>query len=323
MRERSWRESCGTEGAGGSPSIQRRAAGRAAGEECRPALSLERPRMPRRSCCRVSQLTQRSIGSERPRMHRGSCCSPPRSQERRPVDLEPRLGAQRSGQASQLTWRGIGSEGPRMPPRSCHTLSRGRERRSVDLDCRKSPARFRGSRHPREAVTAAGRDITGTCARVRTAPGWRWRLSGLDHVRRPAERVPQGGEREGWPGSCRRTQPQVDLSRRVGTPVSRKRRLPSGSKRWREAKRRPAQRLSCEAGMHGFVCLQEVVAKAAQGKQSGCREDVTPTAAKKGESRDESGLLTEDRDRAGLRGSANRGSRGSQGWDPGGMLMGA
>ncbi len=75
--------------------------------------------------------------------------------------------------------------------------------------------------------------------------------------------------------------------------------------------------------MHGFVCLQEVVTEAAQGKQSGCRENVTPTAAEKGESGDESDLLTEDRDQAGLRGSANRGSSGSQGWDPGGLLMGA
>ena len=139
----------------------------------------------------------------------------------------------------------------------------------------------------------------------------------------PGERVPQEGERGGWPGSCRRAQHQVDLSRRVGTAVSRKRRLPSGSERWREAKQRPAQRPSCEARMHGFVCLQEVVAEAAQGEQSGCREDVTPTAAEKGESGDESDLLTEDRDRAGLRGSANRGSRGPRGWDPGGLLMGA
>ena len=139
----------------------------------------------------------------------------------------------------------------------------------------------------------------------------------------PGEQVPQGGERGSWPGSCRRVQHQADLPRRVGTAVSRKRRLPSGSERWREAKRRPAQRLSCEARMHGFVCLQEVTAEAAQGEQSGCREDVTPTAAEKGESGDESDLLTEDRDRAGLRGSANRGSRGPRGWDPGGLLMGA
>ncbi len=74
--------------------------------------------------------------------------------------------------------------------------------------------------------------------------------------------------------------------------------------------------------MHGFVCLQEVAAEAAQGEQSRCREDVTPTAAEKGESGDESDLLTKDRDQAGLRGSANPGSRGSQGWDPGGLLMG-
>jgi hypothetical protein len=139
----------------------------------------------------------------------------------------------------------------------------------------------------------------------------------------PGERVPQEGERGGWPGSCRGAQHQADLPRRVGTAVSRKRRLPSGSKRWREAKRRPAQRLSCEARMHGFVCLQEATAEAAQGEQSGCRENVTPTAAEEGESGDESDLLTEGRDRAGLRGSANRGSRGPRGWDPGGLLMGA
>jgi hypothetical protein len=40
--------------------------------------------------------------------------------------------------------------------------------------------------------------------------------------------------------------------------------------------------------MHGYVCLQEVVAEAAQSEQSGCREDVTPTAAEEGESGDES-----------------------------------
>ena len=129
----------------------------------------------------------------------------------------------------------------------------------------------------------------------------------------PGEYALQGDEGEGWPGSCRRAQHQVDLSRRAGTAVSKKRRLPSGSERWREAKRRPAQRLSCEARTHGFVCMQEVAAEAAQGEQSGCQEDATPTAAEKGESGDESDLLTEDHDRAGLLGSANRGSRGSQG----------
>ncbi len=139
----------------------------------------------------------------------------------------------------------------------------------------------------------------------------------------PREQVLQGGEREGWPGSCERAQHQVDLSRRAGTVVSKKRRLPSGSERWSEAKQRPAQRPSCEARTYGFVCLQEVAAEAAQGEQSGCQEDATPTAAGKGESGDKSALLTEDRDRPGLRGSANRGSRGSQGWDPGGLLMGA
>ncbi len=135
----------------------------------------------------------------------------------------------------------------------------------------------------------------------------------------PREQALQGGEREGWPGSCKRAQRQVDLSRRVGTAVSKKRRLPSGSERSSEAKRRPAQRLSCEARTYGFVCRWEAAAEAAQGEQSGCQEEATPAAAGK----DESDLLTEDRNRAGLRGSADRGSCGSQGWDPGGLLMGA
>jgi hypothetical protein len=139
----------------------------------------------------------------------------------------------------------------------------------------------------------------------------------------PREQALQGGKREGWPGSCRRVQRQVDLSRRAGTAVSRKRRLPTGGDRPSEAKRRPAQRLSCKARTHGFVCRREAAGEAAQGKQSRSQEDATPTAAGKGESGDECNLLTEDRDRAGLRGSANRGSRGSQGWDPGGLLMGA
>ncbi len=139
----------------------------------------------------------------------------------------------------------------------------------------------------------------------------------------PREQVLQGGEREGWPGSCKRAQRQVDLSRRAGTVVSKKRRLPSGSERSSDAKRRPAQRLSCEARTYGFVCRREAAAEAAQNEQSRSQEDATPTAAGKGESGDESDLLTEDRDRAGLRGSADRGCYGSQGWDPGGLLMGA
>ncbi len=139
----------------------------------------------------------------------------------------------------------------------------------------------------------------------------------------PREQVLKGGKREGWPGSCKRAQRQVDLSRRAGTAVSKKRRLPSGSERSSEAKRRPAQHLSCEARTYGFVCRREAAAEAAQGEQNGCQEDATPAAAGKDESGDESDLLTKDRDRAGLRGYDNRGSWGSQGWDPGGLLMGA
>jgi hypothetical protein len=61
--------------------------------------------------------------------------------------------------------------------------------------------------------------------------------------------------------------------------VSKKRRLPSGSERWSEAKRRPAQRLSCEARTYGFVCRREAAGEAAQGKQSRSQEDATPTVA--------------------------------------------
>jgi hypothetical protein len=139
----------------------------------------------------------------------------------------------------------------------------------------------------------------------------------------PREQVLQRGERKGWPGSCKRPRHQVDLSRRAGTAVSKKRRLPSGSERWSKAKRRPAQRLSCEARTYGFVSRREAAGKAAQGEQSGCQEDATPAATGKDESGDESDLLTEDCDRAGLRGSADRWSCGSLGWDPGGLLMGA
>ncbi len=139
----------------------------------------------------------------------------------------------------------------------------------------------------------------------------------------PREQMLQGDESKGSPGSCRRAQRQVDLSRRAGTAVSKKRRLPSGSERSREAMRSPAQRLSCEARTYGFVCWRETAGEATQGEQSVSQEDVTWTAAEKDESGDESDLLTEDRDRAGLRGSADRGSFGSQGWDQGGLLMGA
>jgi hypothetical protein len=109
---------------------------------------------------------------------------------------ESRLGTQRPGQASQLTWRGIGSERPRMPPRSCRAPSRGRGRRPVDLDYGESPARLRGSwcsstvntraHQNSEAVTSAGRDTARICTGARTATRRRWRLSGLDHMGRPA-----------------------------------------------------------------------------------------------------------------------------------------
>ncbi len=87
--------------------------------------------------------------------------------------------------------------------------------------------------------------------------------------------------------------------------MSKKRRLPSGSERLSEAKQRPALHLSCEARTYGFVYQREVAGEAAQDEQSGSQEDATQTAAEKDESGDECDLLTEDRDPAGLRGSAN------------------
>ncbi len=142
----------------------------------------------------------------------------------------------------------------------------------------------------------------------------------------PREQVLQGGEPEGLPGGCRRVQRQVDLSWRAGATVSKKRRLPSGSERASEAKRRPAQCPSCEARTCELVCRREAAGEAAQGEQSRSQEDTTPTAAEKGESGDEgddSDLRDKDRDQAGGSGSADRGSYGSQGWDPGGLLVGA
>ncbi len=67
------------------------------------------------------------------------------------------------------------------------------------------------------------------------------------------EQVLQGDEGEGWPCSCKRAQRQVDLSRRAGRAVSKKRKLPSGSERASEAKRRPAQCPSCEARTCEFI----------------------------------------------------------------------
>jgi hypothetical protein len=114
----------------------------------------------------------------------------------------------------------------------------------------------------------------------------------------PREQVLQGEEREGWPGS---------------------------SERASEGKRRPAQHPRCEARTWEFVCRWEAADEAAQDKQSGSQEDATPTGAEKDENggtTDESDLLTEDCDRAGLRGPADRGSHRSLGWDPGGLTMG-
>jgi hypothetical protein len=55
------------------------------------------------------------------------------------------------------------------------------------------------------------------------------------------EKVLQGDESEGSPGSCRRAQHQVDLLQRAGAAVSKKRRQPSGSKRTQQPSVRVAR----------------------------------------------------------------------------------
>jgi hypothetical protein len=142
----------------------------------------------------------------------------------------------------------------------------------------------------------------------------------------PGEQALQGDESKGSPGSCRRTQRQVDLSKRASAAVSKKSRLPSGSERASEAKRRPAQHPSCKARTCKFVCQWEAAREAAQREQSGSQEDSTPTVAEKGKSEgegDKSDLRNKDHNLAGRSGSADRGSYKSQGWDPGGLLVGA
>ncbi len=142
----------------------------------------------------------------------------------------------------------------------------------------------------------------------------------------PGEHALQGDKSKGWPGSCKRAQHQVDLSHRAGIAVPKKRKLPSGSGGAFEAKRRAAQRPSRKARTRGSTCRREATGEAAQGGQSGFQEDPAPSAAKKGESggaTDESKPQTEDCDRAGLPGPADRGSHRSLGWDPGGLTRGA
>jgi hypothetical protein len=80
----------------------------------------------------------------------------------------------------------------------------------------------------------------------------------------PWELVLQGGEHEGSPGVggdvCSGARSQVYLLRRADAVVSRKRRLPPGSERADEAKRRPAQcprEATCEsydARTCEFIC---------------------------------------------------------------------
>jgi hypothetical protein len=89
----------------------------------------------------------------------------------------------------------------------------------------------------------------------------------------PGEQVLQRDEREGSPGSCRRAQRQVDLSQRAGAAVSKKRRLPSGSERASEAKRRPAQRPSCEARTCEFICRREAERDIITSGNKGCPQN--------------------------------------------------
>jgi hypothetical protein len=72
-----------------------------------------------------------------------------------------------------------------------------------------------------------------------------------------------------------------------------------------------------------FICRGEAAGETAPGKRSGSREDVTPTAAGKGESEDngdEGDLQSSDRGQAGHPAPADQGSYRLQEWDPGGTL---
>ncbi len=163
---------------------------------------------------------------------------------------ESRLSTQRPGQASQLTWRGIGSERQRMPWRSCCKVSqltwRGMARR--DQGCPEGAAAHRpgagrgpgeeagrprlqgeSSEAPRELVFQRGEHEGsselggGNSSRTRhhadvhrsedrhteAVEAERPRTHGASSEA-PREQALQGGEREGWPGSCRRAQHQVN-----------------------------------------------------------------------------------------------------------------
>ncbi len=135
----------------------------------------------------------------------------------------------------------------------------------------------------------------------------------------PGEHVLQGNEREGWPGSCKRAQHQVDLSQRAGTAVSKKRKLPSGSGGACEAKWRPAQRPSRKARTCGFTCRRKATGEAAQGGRAGFRRTRHRVQPRK--TRVEGKPQTEDCDRAGLRSPADQGSHRSLGCDPVGPTM--
>jgi hypothetical protein len=176
---------------------------------------------------------------------------------------ESRLGTQRPGQASQLTWRGIGlGETEDASEELLRTVQEpgekaGQPRLQVEF-----------SEAPRELADDSSRtrhhaDLHGNKdSHTETVEAERSRPHGASSEA-PREQVLQGGEQEGSPGSCRRAQHQLDLSRRAGAAVSKKRRLPSGSEQSSEAKRRPAQRLSCEARTYGFVCRREAAGEAA------------------------------------------------------------
>ncbi len=303
---------------------------RAAGEECRPALSLARKAAPRELCrWRTRSGASRSgLGThqERPRgvdsggWPGGVEAGHSEAWASKPADLARHWLGETEDAPEELLqsepadlarhWLGETEDAPKELLPTVHGPGEEAGRPQLRGESSEAPRKlvFQHSEHEGSSELGGGNSSrtqhradlhrsedrhTGAVEAERPRPH---RASS----EAPREQVLQGGEREGWPGSCKRAQRQVGLSRRAGTAVSKKRRLPSGSERSSEAKRRPAQRLSCEARTYGLVCRWEAATEAAQGEQSGCQEDATSAAAGKDKSGDESDLLTEDRDRVGL-----------------------
>ena len=192
-------------------------------------------------------------------MPRRSCCTPSRSRERRPVDLESRLGTQRPGQASQMTWRGIGSERPRMPRRSCCAPSRSRKKRPVDLESRL------GAQRPGQASQMTGRGIgserprmpqRSCCAPSRSQER---RPVDLDRMERPARlwgswRSSMVGTRAHWDAKAM-TAAACNI-RRASTGTR------TATKRWWRLS--GPSHVECPARLRGSMRSREMSARAGQ-----------------------------------------------------------